>query len=451
MNHKLDHILTAALVACTACASPRESWYAQVDVWETSREEVTVPPDLRPIDEQSELEDLILNALAGNPGLQASFDRWEAALQRVPQAQSLPAPRLTFASYLADVETRVGPMQGRIGLAQPFPWFGKRAAAASAAEHLASAAGREVEAQRLEVVHRVRDTWYELGWLARAVGITERHKILLLGWEEVARSHFESGRGTFADVIRAQVELGTLENRVQTLRDLQRPTAARLNAALGRLPDAPLPAPPTSLPSAHPVNGAALSAGLVETSPNLLAQRHRIEAAEQSLVLAEKAFWPDFSIGADYTFIGSADNPAVSGSGDDAFAVSLGIELPIWRSSYRAGEREAQAQLAGAHRMLESETLELSSSLELALFELRDAGRRIELFRNTLIPKGEESVASIDAGYRTGDQGFLDLLDAERVLLEFQLQTVRAEADSAQALAKIERLSGVRTEGNESR
>ena len=447
LKHTHLRPLACALLALVACAGPRDDWHAQLDDWEASLEEVTEAPELRPIDEQSGLEDLILNALAHNPGLRAAFDRWDAALQRVPQAAALPAPRLTFAAYLAEVETRAGPMQSRIGLAQPFPWPGKLEAAATAAEHLAQAAGSEVDARRLEVAHEVQDAWFELSWLKRAIGITARHRSLLLGWEQVARSHFESGSGSHADVIRAQVELGKLENRVQTLADLERPIAARLNATLGRPTATTLPAPDETLARTPDLDGAALQEQLSETSPALLSQRHRIEAAEQAVILAEKEFWPDFSLGADYTFIGDASNPGVSGSGDDAFALSLGIELPIWRSAYRAGEREAQARLSGARRMLEAATLELEADLEMALYRLRDANRRVDLFRNTLIPKGEESVASSDAGYRTGHQDFLDLLDAQRVLLEFQLQTVRAETDSAQALAEIERLTGTRTRG----
>jgi len=175
----------------------------------------------------------------------------------------------------------------------------------------------------------------------------------------------------------------------------------------------------------------------------LAAQRHRIDAAEQDLVLAEKQFWPDFTLGVDYTVIDDARSPGVSGSGDDAVAVSLGIDLPVWRSAYRAGEREARSRLAAARLALDDAEHQLDSDLEMALFEYRDAHRRVDLFRHTLTPKGEESVASSDAEYRSGHRGFLDLLDAERVLLEFQLQTVRAETDRAQALAEVERITGV--------
>ena len=85
----------------------------------------------------------------------------------------------------------------------------------------------------------------------------------------------------------------------------------------------------------------------------------------------------------------------------------------------------------------------LRAELEMALYRFRDGGRRVTLFRDSLIPKGEESVQALDTAYQSGDEGFLDLIDAERVLLEFQLQAARAEADRAKALAEIERITGI--------
>ena len=170
---------------------------------------------------------------------------------------------------------------------------------------------------------------------------------------------------------------------------------------------------------------------------------HRIEAARHGVELAKKAFYPDFAIGVDYTFIGEAEGPGVAGSGDDAFALTLGLELPIWRSSYAAGYREAEALEKAARLEHAGAANRLGLKLETALYRYRDGERRVELLRDTLIPKGEEAVASLDSSYRAGDQGFLDLVDAQRVLLEFQLQAARAEADHAQALAEIERITGL--------
>jgi len=408
-----------------------------------SEREAAASPGVDELDGDASLSELLHYARANNPGLEAAFQRWKEALERVPQATTLPEPRLSFSGYLSEVETRVGPMQARVGLAQPFPWFGELELAGNVAFEAAEAAREMLEAARLELDQRLRDVWYEYAWLEQAIVITQGNQELLAHWESVARARLETGLGRHSDVIRAQVELGKLEDRVQTLTDLRRPLEARLNAALNRPSDAPLPKPTLPLPEPPEVDEQLLSTALLSTSPTLRALNHRVKAAKHGIDLAGKAFYPDFFVGADYTFIGSAENPGTSGSGDDAVALTLGFDLPIWRSSYRAGVRESEAQMRRTRKEQEEILNRLSSDLEMALYQFRDGDRRVGLFRDSLIPKGEESVQALDTAYQSGDEGFLDLIDAERVLLEFQLQAARAEADRAKALAEIERITGV--------
>ena len=67
------------------------------------------------------LDDYLRYAALNNPGLEAAFNRWKAALQRVPQVTALPDPRFTYQYYIEQVETRVGPQRHAVGIAQTFP------------------------------------------------------------------------------------------------------------------------------------------------------------------------------------------------------------------------------------------------------------------------------------------------------------------------------------------
>lgn len=431
-----------------SCAGSRPDYSDRLTSWDNIRDDRAHakepgPEGLEEISEDADLAGLLVYARANNPGLEAAFETWKVALERVPQVTALPNPRLSFGVYLSSVETRVGPTQSRVGLAQPFPWFGELELAGDVAFEASEAAREMLEAARLELDESVRKTWYEYAWVEQAIAITEGNRELLLHWESVARSRMETGIGRHADVIRAQVELGKLEDQVQTLSDLRRPLAAALNAALNRPSNAALPTPSFRSSEPPPVNEEQLMAELATTSPVLRSLDHRVKAAEHGVDLADKAFYPDFFIGADYTFIGSAEDSSAPGSGDDAFALSLGFDLPIWRSAYRAGARGAEAKSRGAKRARQDTLNRLSAGLEMSLYKFRDADRRVGLYRDSLVPKGEESIQALDIAYQSSDGGFLDLIDAERVLLEFQLQVARATADRGIALATTERITGI--------
>ena len=52
------------------------------------------------ISEQSSLEDCLAYAALHSPKLEAAYYRWQAALERIPQARALPDPLVTYAYYI---------------------------------------------------------------------------------------------------------------------------------------------------------------------------------------------------------------------------------------------------------------------------------------------------------------------------------------------------------------
>lgn len=389
------------------------------------------------------LADHVREARRRSPALRAAAQTWRAALERMPQAVSLPDPRLSLGYFLDEVETRTGPMEWRLGVSQAFPWFGTLDASGEQAAAMAEAARERFVAAGFEVGSQVRDAWYEFAYLDAAIAVTRQHRELLSSWEEVAQIRYANGRGRDDDVIRAQVELGKLEDRVRTLEDLRLPVAARVNAVLDRAATTPLPVPDGRWPEPPALDEDELREQLWQSSPRMSALRHEQEAARHAIELADKQFFPDLSLGVDYTSIGSARGPGVSGSGDDAIAITMGIGLPLRRGRRNARLREAQARLGATSASLSAELNHLAAELEMALYRVRDAERRVGLYRDALVPKGHEAVESTTVSYQAGSAGFLELVDAERVLLEFELAASRAQADQLQALADVERLTGV--------
>ncbi|RKY19092.1 MAG: TolC family protein [Planctomycetota bacterium] len=426
-------LLLAGLSA--ACSSPPRAWHGEQDVWSAATQPAL--GDGEPLVEpgpDADLDDLVAWAVAASPRLRASSQRWRAALEHVVQAGSLPDPRITFGYFVEEVQTRTGPMQWRVGLSQPIPWLGELDLADEAALAQSRAAGARFVQERLALEADVRDTWAELAWVDAAAAITASHRDLLISWEEVARARYSTGLGSESDVIRAQVELGTLDDRVRTLRDLRLPVAARLNAALDRPAAAPLPVPQLDSASPLALDAEALRANLGSSSPELLALDHEVESKQAFLHLSETDAWPDAAVGVDFTRIGRG--------GDDAVALTAGFSLPIWRGRIRAGIARAEAELMATRADREAAQNRLASELELLLYHMRDAERRVSLYRDSLLPKGQESVAAVTTAYQAGAAGFLDLVDAERVLLEFQLAGVRAQADRDQARAALLALTG---------
>jgi outer membrane protein, heavy metal efflux system len=377
------------------------------------------------------LDDYLAFAAANNRGLEAAFYRWRAAVERLPQVRALPDPMLSYGYFLEDFTARRGMEQHVFELSQTFPWFGKLRLREDAAAKEADAAASEFEAQRLMLFLEVRRAYYELYQLHRETEITRDNLDLLGQIEAIARSRYRVGAATHPDIVRAQVELGRMEDRVRELEQMRRPAVARLNASLNRPADAEVP-PPTSVPAERLAGDSdQLLALVLNQSPRLRAMASELERARVESELARLDRYPDFMIGGMYAL-----------RGDDPALLRVGVNLPLWRDKYDAAEREAMFRRLSIAALRHDEQNRLAAELHESIFMHNDAQRRLELYSATLLPKAGESLQASLAAFQAGTAGFLDVLDAERTLLEFRLAEIRARTDRAVSLARLDALVG---------
>jgi len=411
-------------------------------VTDRSVEDVGVEAELPVIGEGSSLEDCLRYAALRNKGLESAFYTWRAAVEKSPQVTVLPDPQFTYGYFINEVETRVGPQQQRFQFAQMLPWFGKLDLRGEAADAGARAAYQGYESQKTALFDRVRTAYDELFYLRRAIMLTKENLALLQQFEGVATQRYRVGKAAYSDVIRVEVEIGKIEDRVRQLNDLRVPLTARLNSALNRDPDAEAPWPTDIASKLLDADDDQVLAWMRETNPELIALDEQIEQERVKSELARLNYYPDVTIGLTYIATGEAMNPRITESGDDATLGTISFNLPIAREKYAAGVREAIARRLAKAGAKADKIDRLNAAVKQALFKHEDSQRRIELYRDTLIPKAEESLQASLTAFEGEKASFLDLIDTERSLLEFQLMFARARADRAIAISNLERLAG---------
>lgn len=268
----------------------------------------------------------------------------------------------------------------------------------------------------------------------------------MLRLEGVARAMYRAGMGSQADVSRAQVELGRVDDRLRSLLDALGPAAARLNALLGRPAHASLPEP--AAPAALPVpalpersDEAWLQAALAG-NPLLGAARQEIERETHAVALARKEYYPDIRLGLEYGRNSAARMAAMDGGGADMLLGMISVNLPIRQRRYDAAVTEAEARLQAAGRDARTRELALEAELKAALFDYREGARKLQLYGGTLVPRARHALEATEAAYRAGNAGFMELIDSQRTLLEFELARERAAADRAAAAARVRALAG---------
>jgi len=388
------------------------------------------------------LVDYLRYAALNNAGLKAAFEQWKAAIEEVPQARSLPDPRFTYGHFIEEVETRVGPQRNKLAISQVFPWFGKIEARTRAAGAAAEAARRRYEAKKLELFFEVKDAFHEYVYLARAIEIARENLELIEDFEQVALTKYIGAATGHPDVVRAQVELAQLEDRLRTLEGLRRPIVARLNAVLNRGSTEPPPWPKREQQDAVRIDRRRIKQLLLARNPELQALDFDIESARSRVELAKKNFYPDIGVGVDWIRTDDALMPGTRDSGKDPVMLTLSLNLPVWRKSYEAAEIQARA-IARKTR-LEKTQMEntLIARVERVLYDYEDSQRKQKLYGDILVPKAQELIAASESAYQGGTIDFLSLIDAQRTLLNFDLLHERAVTNSRQKLAELEMLVG---------
>jgi outer membrane protein, heavy metal efflux system len=377
------------------------------------------------------LEDYLQYASLNNANLKARFEEWRAALEEIPQAKALPDPQFSYEYWAKQSDLQ---MKQNFGVMQTFPWFGKIDARTGAAARSAEAAQQKYQAARLALFKEVKDGFYEYVYLGKATEIAAENLELLKHFEEVARTKHMTTEAGHPDVIRAQVEIAKMEDVLRGLEQLREPTVSRLRTALTLPPDTNLPWPKQQEFEVAPLDYGRLVTLLVQKNPELAGLNFEAMAARSRIELAKKNFYPDVGVGVMWENMDK--------SGRDGVAMVFQMNLPLWRDSYSASQRQAQAQKASIEQQkIDTENVLLTKAAQ-AHYEYKDSARKVKLYRDMLIPKAKELLQASEAAYRSNMVDFLSLIDAQRMLLEYYLSYERALVDNRQKLAELEMLTG---------
>ena len=392
------------------------------------------------LDENSTLQDYLAYAALHNPELQAAFNRWNASLEKIPQVQSLPDPQVGYT--FEDMGGGFGSLRHRVEVSQMFPWFGKRNLMGERARLEADIEGEMYRDMKLELDAMVVEAYAEYYYLVRETVVTEENLKLMTYLENVAQARYATGRGAQSDAVKAQVELGILEERIQSLYDLLRPTTTRLNAILNRPGNALLPAP-SELPDASiSVSEEQLLRHLHENNPSLRVLDLKAEKGEKMAELTKKLYYPDFMLGAGMQS-GGENLPGTMKSSENSYMGMISLNIPLWREKNRAAVKEAEEMLHSVENTRTNRENQLIAEFQTTFFRYRDSVRKEQLYRDSLLPKAQQAFAVSQGAYEAGNVDFMDLVDAQRTLLELELALERALTDRVMNHAAILRLTGM--------
>jgi outer membrane protein, heavy metal efflux system len=387
------------------------------------------------------LDALIAEALATNPeikAMQRSFDMMRA---RIPQAKALPEPMLSYGyagnAPLPPFDIQKGdPASARmLSFTQEVPYPGKLAIKGKMANVAAEAEWWNYEQARLNLAAEVKDAYYDLYYVTKAIETITKNKGLLEKFAKIAEAGYAVGKGLQQDVLKAQVEISKLIEQAAVLEQREQIAAARLNSLLYREPETPVGKPPDVKPRDLTYSLTELNELALTNFPTLKAQRRRIDREQYGIELAQKEFYPDFNVG--FTYFNRPGMP-------EMYSVNVGVKIPLyfWQKQ-RPALAEATASAATEKQRLENATTLLFFRIKDRYLAATTAQRLVKLYGTTIIPQSTLSLESAISGYEVGKVDFLTLLDNLVTLRNYELSYYEQLSNQEKAIAALEPFVGI--------
>tara|TARA_R110002110_G_scaffold415561_2_gene650931 strand:- start:151235 stop:152611 length:1377 start_codon:yes stop_codon:yes gene_type:complete len=420
------------------------------------------------------LHSAIAQAQTNDPWLAGNQYSEQSLQAQSIYAGSLPDPKvnLGFANLPTDTFdfNQEAMTQFQVGVSQV---FGRGDSLALEQERLQLLSGQyphQRDDRRAKVAVTVADLWLEMFRATQTIRLIEDDRDLFEHLVDVAQSSYSSGMGRTRqqDLVRAQLELTRLEDRLAMLQQRRDTTAARLAEWLRELPASGNQDNtdwaavntlhielPTQLPEIDSVKGYSASresiAQALRQHPAILGMDAKIEAWQTGVELAEQKYRPQWSVSASY---GYREDDPMGRDRADFFSVGVAFDVPLFTS--RRQDPQVQSAVAQSEAVRTDKWLLMRSMLtavESSQASLMRLQQRRDLYQSRLLREMHEQSEASLAAYTSDDGDFSEVVRAQIAELNARIEALDIDIDRLKAVSQLNYFfAGVRqpAEGDES-
>ena len=445
--------------------------------------------------------------LAGktNPVVLQKYAEYQASLQKIPQAASLPDPELTTGIFLSPMELIAGKQVADIRLMQMFPWFGVLKNARDEMSLMAKAKYESFRDSRLQLFYEVQRTWYDLHRIKQNIRISEKNIELLHTIERLAIVRFKatpaagngytagntisqstdkgaltessgmnkmgsnpgkpvisqdagpmptspmgaaSGGSGLSDVYRIQIEIAEIQNNIALLQNKWNTISAQFNGFLNRPQNTPVVLPDTLIAvNFHPAL-ITLTDSSVNNNPMLEMLRFENQSLEARKVMVTKMGYPMVGIGLNYSLINKNEMSTSPMNGKDMVMPMLTVTLPIYRKKYRAMRNETEFLKSANSQSYKGAVNNLQTEYYQAIELYHDAERRVKLYHNQY-QLASKSLDIMVKSFSSSGSSLTDILRIRQQMLDYEYKHFEAIADLNSSVAWIKKISCEDDNGNQ--
>jgi cobalt-zinc-cadmium efflux system outer membrane protein len=384
------------------------------------------------------LKDALAQALLHNPDLAAFAWETRAREARLVQAGRLPNPALGVLAEDLGGSSSVAPdaiqAQTTVQLSQLVELGGKRAARQELAARERDVAVWNYEAARIDTLTLVTRAFVDVLAGQRALTLAQDTTKIVEDVRQNVSARVTAGAVSPIEATKAEVASAAAGVEVDRARRALDAARRRLAALVGT-PSAPIGEVVGDLETLPAVPAFEDLRARVQATPELARWAAEISQREAVLAIEHARVTPDITLTAGYRHFAS--------TGSNAFIVGASIPLPLFDRNDAAIE-EAASRVSKAREEQRAAEGRVTTALAEAYRGVAAAQVELAALRSVIIPGAQQAFDAVGEGYRLGRFAYIEVLDAQRTLIGYNAQHLRALAEFHKAVADVERLIGAR-------
>ena len=366
-----------------------------------------------------------------NPALLAAGARTNAAAASLAAVRTWEDPVARLGGMAAREEMRADEGDLIYGVEQKLPLFGKPQLARNVARAELATGQANADYQFQILRGELARALFKTALADRVIELSGQDRAWLEIIVNATEAKYRTGEATLAELLEVQNELAKRTNQLQTDINLRDNERFSLNRLLNRGLSAPWPIlelPPVAPPVTY--NQRLVELGL-KYEPKASMMRQQVKQTEAAVQLTRRQRLPDVNVGLE----------ARNYTGDGSFRQGLlvfSVNLP-WANAgkYRNDIRRDEAKLRASELDLADWELSVRQEIHHLTVSIDTARREALLYRDDIIPRSEQAIASARAAWETGRRTLREVLETRRMLLDARLMFARAVAEQYEMMAEL--------------
>ncbi len=382
-------------------------------------------------------------ALSSDPVVKSYQASSRAFSEKSIADDTLPDPKLRLGMFNLPVNTLSTTQQPttqlRVGLQQAFPKGDSLKYKQQQSRWLSRASLARADDENLRITRDLRDTFLNLYYEIAAVKIIKDSRVLFKDLVKITEAHYAIGRVNQQDVLRADLELSRLDDRIAQARGEENEYRAVLAQWIGDMAYQPIskkfPQLP-KLPDTSDINK------ILTRHPAVEMDAFKVKADNSLVDLARQDYKPGINAFVEYRKR-FGNNPNGS-SRPDMVAAMVTLDIPLFTKNRQDKNVAASIEKTDAAQYkLDDKLRDMKRRLEKNLAAYKRLNARHKIYADSLLQSAKNNAEASLNAYQSGVTEFTTLMRSRITELDVKLADMRVSVDRARAKARLLYITGV--------